>query len=72
MRNISLSGTWRVVIPDSNITTTAVDVDRACLWIASERWNADADIEIDIYKQGLPDDSCETEDVSKLLENPRP
>ncbi|KAI0253762.1 IKI3 family-domain-containing protein [Lactifluus subvellereus] len=62
MRNISLSGTWRVVIPGSNITTTAVDIDRACLWIASERLNADANIEVDIYKRGLPDDSYEIED----------
>jgi hypothetical protein len=72
MKNIFLSGTWRAVIQGSNITTTTVDVDRTCLWIASERWNADADIEIDIYKRGLPGDSYEMEDVSTPLENSAP
>lgn len=64
MKNIAISGTWFSHIPDGNITTTIVDVDRACLWIASERLNADADTEIDIYKKGLPGDSYEVEDVA--------
>ena len=64
MKNIAISGTWRFSFPGSNITTAIVDVDSACLWIAKERLNADADIEVDIYKKGLPDDSYEMEDVS--------
>lgn len=70
MKNIAISGTWRFAIPGNNITTAIVDVDRACLWIASERLNADADIEIDIYKMGLPDDSYEMEDVSAFTQGP--
>jgi hypothetical protein len=70
MRNIALSGTWRSVIQDGNITITAVDVDRACIWIASERSNADADIEMDVYKRGLPDDSYEMDQVRARLEKP--
>jgi hypothetical protein len=58
-------------MPDGNITTTIIDVDRACLWIASERLNADADTEIDIYKKGLPGDSYEMGDVSPPLNEPR-
>ena len=72
MKNIAVSGTWFSDIPGGNITTTIVDVDRACLWIASERLNADADTEIDIYKKGLPGDSHEVEDVSPPLKGPRP
>ena len=64
MKNIAISGTWFSDIPGGNITTTTVDVDRASLWIASERLNADADTEMDIYKKGLPGDSHEIEDVS--------
>jgi elongator complex protein 1 len=64
MKNIAISGTWSSDIPGGNITTTVVDVDRACLWMASERLNADADTEIDIYKKGLPGDSYEVGDVS--------
>jgi len=67
MKNIAISGTWRFSFPGSNITTAIVDVDSACLWIAKERLNADADVEVDIYKKGLPDDSYEMEDVSFAL-----
>ena len=67
MKNISLSATWRSVIPDVNITNLAVDVDNACLWIAAERLNADADTEIDVYKTGLPSESYELQDVSVLF-----
>ncbi|KAH9039879.1 IkappaB kinase complex IKAP component, partial [Lactarius pseudohatsudake] len=64
MKNISLSATWRSVIPDVSITTVAVDVDNACLWIASERLNADADTEIDVYKRALPSGSDELQDIA--------
>lgn len=70
MKNIAISGTWFSDIPGGNITTTIVDVDRACLWIGSERLNADADTEIDIYKKGLPGDLCEVENVSSPLKDP--
>ena len=72
MRNIAISGTWFSDIPGGNVTTTIVDVDRGCLWIASERLNADADTEIHIYKKGLPGDSYEVENVSPPLEDPIP
>ena len=72
MKNIAISGTWSFSMPDGNITTAVVDVDRACLWIASERSNADADTEIDIYKKGLSGDSYEMEDVSPSLKDPQP
>ena len=64
MKNIALSASWRSVIPDVNITNVAVDVDNSCLWITSERLNADADIEIDVYKRGLPRETYELQDVS--------
>jgi hypothetical protein len=61
MKNIAVSGTWPFAIPGGNIIATIVDIDRACIWIASERLNADADTELDIYKKGLPGDPHETE-----------
>ena len=64
MKNIALSSSWRSVIPDVNITNVAVDVDNSCLWITSERLNVDADIEIDVYKRGLPRETYELQDVS--------
>jgi hypothetical protein len=70
MKNIAISGTWSFSMPDGNITTAVVDVDRACLWMASERLNADADTEIDIYKKGLAGDFYEMEDVSPPLNDP--
>ena len=71
MKNIAISGTWLFAIPGGNITATIVDIDRACLWITSERLNADADTELDIYKKGLPGDPHETEDVSFSLKDSR-
>jgi hypothetical protein len=67
MKNIALSATWRSVIPDVNITALTVDVDNACLWIATERLNADADTEIDVYKRVLPSEAYEPQDVSVLF-----
>jgi hypothetical protein len=72
MKNIAISGTWLSAIPGGNITATIVDIDRDCLWIASERLNADADTELNIYKKGLPGDPHETEDVSSSLKDSRP
>ena len=72
MKNIAISGTWLSAIPGGNITATIVDIDRDCLWIASERLNADADTELNIYKKGLPGDSHETEDVSSSLKDSKP
>jgi elongator complex protein 1 len=69
MKNIAISGTWNVSIPGGNIASAIVDIDRACLWIASERLNADADTEIDIYKKGLPGDYYEIDDVSPPLKD---
>ena len=67
MKNIALSATWRSVIPNVNITTVAVDVENACLWIGSERLNADADTEIDVYKRRILSESDEVQDVSILF-----
>ncbi|KAF8260574.1 IKI3 family-domain-containing protein [Lactarius quietus] len=64
MKNIALSATWCSVIPDVNITSVALDVDNACLWIASERMNADADTEIDVYKRGLQSEPYELQDTT--------
>jgi elongator complex protein 1 len=72
MKNIAISGTLFFSVPGGNISTAVVDIDRACLWIASERLNADADTEIDIYKRGLPGNPYETEDVSLSLKDTRP
>ncbi|KAI0264133.1 IKI3 family-domain-containing protein [Gloeopeniophorella convolvens] len=63
MRNIALSGTWRATVDGGNITTTVVDLDKGCLWIASERLNADADVEVDIYKRELPNDAYDIDDA---------
>ncbi len=70
MKNIAISGTWSFDIPGGNITTAIVDIERACLWLASERLNADADTEIDIYKKGLPGYPYEAEDVSPSFKDP--
>jgi hypothetical protein len=72
MKNLAISGTWRFALPGSDITTAIVDVDNARLWIATERLDADADVEVDIYKKGLPDDPYEMEDVSFPLVFPSP
>ena len=67
MKNIALSATWRSVLSNVNVTALTVDIDNACLWIVSERLNADADTEIDVYKRGLPNEAYGPQDVSVLF-----
>ncbi|KAI0061864.1 IkappaB kinase complex, IKAP component [Artomyces pyxidatus] len=60
MRNLALLNTEHVLFAHCNVTATAVDLDDGSLWIASERLNADADLEIEIYKQKSGEASSET------------
>ncbi|KAI0048587.1 IkappaB kinase complex, IKAP component [Auriscalpium vulgare] len=51
MRNLALSSILQKGCSTAKISATAIDPDEGWLWIASERLNADADLEIEIFRQ---------------------
>lgn len=50
MRNLSLSATELVAIPNTNITGTAIDLDEKVLYVVSEKDNADGEVEVELWK----------------------
>lgn len=50
MRNLSLYSSERKLLPGAHITATTIDLNRNVLYVASERQNLDADVEIEIWK----------------------
>lgn len=53
MRNLSLAASTCINIPESSrITCWATDLDQNVDYAASERCNADADVEVEVYKIG--------------------
>ena len=50
MRNLSLSSYETISVSGANFSSTALDLDRNVLYVASERQNFDADVEVEIWK----------------------
>ena len=50
MRNLGLRAVHSIVLPNANLSAVAVDLEEDAIYVASERQNADADIEVEIFK----------------------
>lgn len=50
MRNLCLAASTSLELPDIQISCSTTDLDQNIDYIASERCNADADVEVEIYK----------------------
>ena len=53
MRNLGLRAVQNIALFNANITAVAIDLEGDAIYVASERRNADADIEVEIFKLGL-------------------
>ncbi|KAI0314583.1 IKI3 family-domain-containing protein [Amylostereum chailletii] len=62
MRNVILSKSQNTHLADAHVTATVVDVEDDSLWIASERLNPDADVEIELWKRKGADISHKVEE----------
>ena len=53
MRNLGLRDVQNIALPNANISALAIDLEEDAIYVTSERQNADADIEVEIFKLGL-------------------
>ena len=53
MRNLGLRDAQNIALPNANISALAIDLEEDAIYVTSERQNADADIEVEIFKLGL-------------------
>ena len=53
MRNLGLRAVQNIAFPNANISAVAIDLEEDAIYATSERQNADADIEVEIFKLGL-------------------
>jgi hypothetical protein len=64
MRNISLTATTITSLPQTNLTSTTIDVDENVLYAASERQDLDADVQVSIWKIPLTGEDRAEKQVS--------
>jgi elongator complex protein 1 len=50
MRNLGLRAVHNIALPNANLSAVAIDLEEDAIYVASERQNADADIEVEIFK----------------------
>ena len=50
MRNLGLRTVHNIALPNANVSAVAIDVEGDANYVTSERQNADADIEVEIYR----------------------
>ena len=53
MRNLGLRDVQDIALPSANISAVAIDLEEDAIYVTSERQNADADIEVEIFKLEL-------------------
>ena len=53
MRNLGLRDAQNIALPNANISALAIDLEEDAVYVTSERQDADADIEVEIFKLGL-------------------
>ena len=53
MRNLGLRDVQNIALPNANVSALAIDLEEEAIYVTSERPNADADIEVEIFKLGL-------------------
>jgi len=52
MRNLGLRAVHNIAFPNANLSAVAIDLEEDAIYVASERQNADANIEVEIFKLG--------------------
>lgn len=50
MRNLGLRAVHNVALPNTDISAVAIDLEQDAIYVTSERQNADADIEVEVFK----------------------
>ena len=50
MRNLGLQAIQGITLPNANLSSVAIDLEEDAIYVTSERQNADADIEVEIFK----------------------
>ena len=50
MRNLGLRAVQNIALPNANLSAVAIDLEEGAIYVTSERQNADADIEVEIFK----------------------
>ena len=50
MRNLGLRTVHNIALPNANLSAAAIDFEEDAIYVTSERQNADADIEVEIFK----------------------
>ena len=58
MRNLGLRAVQNIAPPNANISAVAIDLEEDAIYVISERQNADADIEVEIFKLNLQQSSA--------------
>ncbi|KAA1476949.1 Elongator complex protein 1 [Dentipellis sp. KUC8613] len=61
MRNLTLSASCSKQCQNCRFSATVIDPEQECLWAISERVNADADLEVEVWKDAPP---CVESDAS--------
>jgi elongator complex protein 1 len=57
MRNLGLRAVHDIALPDANVSAVAIDLEQDAIYVTSERQNADADIEVEVYKLESQEDA---------------
>ena len=50
MRNLGLRAVHNIALPNANLSAVAIDLEEDAIYVTSERRNADADVEVEIFK----------------------
>lgn len=58
MRNLGLRAVQNIPLPNANISAFAIDLEEDAIYVASERQNPDADIDVEIFKLVQQDDKA--------------
>ena len=50
MRNLGLRAVHNIALPNANLSAVAIDLEEDAIYVTSEGRNADADVEVEIFK----------------------
>jgi hypothetical protein len=50
MRNLGLRAVHDIQLPNANLSSVAIDLEEDVIYVTSERQNADADTEVEVFK----------------------
>jgi len=56
MRNLGLRAVHNIALPNANLSAVAIDLEEDAIYVTSERQNAGADIDVEVFKLGSRQD----------------